>query len=234
MWDIFFNILMLFFSFPFVKLIAGNINVFLTYHQNSDKNKIALLDTLARELDKKESSAYLVESCVSRIHNIRPLSWQFLKIVLPCSHSLEIIQLVSSGRRLMDLFDIGVAGGQPVVRYAAALSDPSIRRNTMFGCVFLVISFAALFSYAYWQLLGLVFENNWRNNINVMMSGEVLKNIMQMLLFAAAMYVFILQAVILWRADERLSKIRMLIGASFSDPNADREQERIKPEAVSS
>lgn len=233
MWDIILKLLVFVCSIPFFKQILENINGFLTYRQNGDINKLALLELLARELDKKEPSAYLVESCVSRIHNIRPLSWQFLKIVLPCSHSMEIIDLVSSGRRVLDLFDIGVAGGQPVVRYAAALSNPSKRRNTMFGCIFLVIFFAALFSYAYWQLLGLAFEHCWRNTVNVMMSGEILKNIMQMLLFAAAMYFFILQTRILRRADERLSKIRMLIAASFPLAEAEREQEPIKPEADS-
>ncbi|WP_336283586.1 hypothetical protein [Cronobacter dublinensis] len=233
MWDFFLKFLVFVCSIPFFKQILENINGFLTYRQNGDKNKLALLDLLARELDKKEPSAYLVESCISRIHNIRPLSWQFLKIVLPCSHSMEIIDLVSSGRRVLDLFDIGVEGGQPVVRYAAALSNPSKRRNTMFACIFLVILFYALFSYAYWQLLGLVFEHSWRNTVNVMMSGEILKNIMQMLLFAAAMYFFILQTRILRRADERLSKIRMLIAASFPLSEAEREQESIKTEADS-
>ncbi|EOC0003233.1 hypothetical protein ACI0X4_003100 [Cronobacter turicensis] len=231
MWDIVLKILIMIFSVPVVTQIVSNINAFLTYRQNGDKNKLALLDTLARELEKKEPSAYLVESCISRLHNIRPLSWQFLKIVLPCSHSVEIIQLVSSGRRVLDLFDIGVAGSQPVVKYAAALSEPSRRRNTMVACIFLVIFFTALFSYAYWQLLGLVFENSWRNSVNIMMSGEILKNVMQMLLFAAAMSIFILQTIILWRADERLSKIRMLIAASFPLPEAEREQESIKSEA---
>ncbi|EKM0528784.1 hypothetical protein ACSDIA_004061, partial [Cronobacter turicensis] len=141
MWDIVLKILIMIFSVPVVTQIVSNINAFLTYRQNGDKNKLALLDTLARELEKKEPSAYLVESCISRLHNIRPLSWQFLKIVLPCSHSVEIIQLVSSGRRVLDLFDIGVAGGKPFVRYAAALSEPSRRRNTMVACIFLVIFF---------------------------------------------------------------------------------------------
>ncbi|EOI3466642.1 hypothetical protein ACMSW1_004149 [Cronobacter dublinensis] len=54
-----------------------------------------------------------------------------------------------------------------------------------------------------------------------------------MLLFAAAMYFFILQTRILLRADERLSKIRMLIAASFPLSEAEREQESIKTEADS-
>lgn len=146
---------------------------------------------------------------------------------------MEIIQLVSSGRRILDLFDINVAGGQPVVRYAAALSDPSRRRNTMFACIFLVLLFLAVLSVTYVQLFGLLFENSWQNNVNDVMAGEVLKNILQMLLFAAAIYVFILQAVILWRCDKRLSKIQMLIAASFPLPEADRGQESMKPEADS-
>ncbi|HCT7365243.1 TPA: hypothetical protein OT765_005411, partial [Klebsiella pneumoniae] len=74
--------------------------------QNGDKNKSALMDTLAREMDKQQPCAYLVESCVSRPHNIRPIPWAFLRVVLHYSNSMEIIQLVSSGRRILALLQI--------------------------------------------------------------------------------------------------------------------------------
>ncbi|HHQ5781135.1 TPA: hypothetical protein ACSRHL_005549, partial [Klebsiella pneumoniae] len=80
--------------------------LFIQQSQNGDKNKSALMDTLAREMDKQQPCAYLVESCVSRPHNIRPIPWAFLRVVLHYSNSMEIIQLVSSGRRILALLQI--------------------------------------------------------------------------------------------------------------------------------
>lgn len=223
MWDFFLKALLLL-PVPLFTVIVANIIPFLTYWQNGDKNKVVLMDTLARELDKQQPCAYLVESCVARLHNIRPLSWTFLRVVLPCSHSLEIIQLVSSGRRVLDLFEISVVDDRPVVQYAAALSDPSRRRNTMFACILLITFFIALLLYTEWQILGLMFETSLRNNGSNAVYGEVLYKVMQMLLYAAAIFVFTLQGVILKRAEKRLSQIQMLIAANFStSPDSDQE-----------
>lgn len=207
-----------------ITLIVANIIPFLTYRQNGDKNKLELIDTLARELDKRQPCAYIVESCVARLHNIRPLSWAFLRVVLPCSHSMEIIQLVSSGRRVLDLFDISVVGDRPVVQYAAALSDPSRRRNTMFACILLSVLFVALLAYTEWQLLRLLFEKSLPNNASDAAYGEVLYHVIQMLMCAVAVFVFTLQGVILKRADKRLSQIQMLITASFTSPTPVNDQ----------
>lgn len=209
MWDTLLKVLL--FLVPLAPVVAANIIPFLSYRQGSDKNKVALMDTLSRELDKQQPCAYVVEHCVTRLHNIRPLSWAFLRVVLPCSHSLEIIQLISAGRRLLDLFDISMVGDRPVVQYTAALSNPLRRRNTMYACFLLSTSFIAFLAYTQWQLLELLSENSLRNNIMGAVYSEVLYKIIQMLLCAAATFVFILQGLILKRAEKRLSQIRMLI-----------------------
>ncbi|MGX3153029.1 hypothetical protein ACWJS0_23940 [Klebsiella pneumoniae] len=90
-WDLFIKIMLLL-PIPLITVFP-NIIPFLTYRQNGDKNKSALMDTLAREMDKQQPCAYLVESCVSRPHNIRPIPWAFLRVVLHYSNSMEIIQL---------------------------------------------------------------------------------------------------------------------------------------------
>ncbi|WP_240356040.1 hypothetical protein [Pectobacterium polaris] len=224
MWDIFLKVLQLL-PVPLVTLIVANIIPYLSYRQNADKNKVALMDTVARELGREQPCAYLVESCVARLHNIRPLSWAFLRVVLPCNHSLEIIRLVSSGRRVLDLFEVSVASGRPVVQYAAALSDSSRRRNTMFACFLLSVCFLALLTYTEWQLLNLLFESGLRDNVSAAVYGEVMYKLLQMLLWAAAVFVFTFQGVILKRADKRLSQVRMLIASNFPAPTLDNEQE---------
>lgn len=220
MWDIILKVMLLL-PISVITLIAANIIPILTYRQNGDKNKLVLMDTLSRELGKEEPCAYLVESCVARLHSIRPISWAFLQVVLPCSHSLEIIQLVSSGRRILNVFDISVEDKRPVVQYAAAFSSSARRRNTMLGCILFTVFFLALLAYTEWQLLELWFENSLRNNITTAVSGDVLYLLLQMLIYAAVIHVFILQGLILKRSEKRLSRIRMLIGASFPEPIQD-------------
>jgi len=223
---------MLLLPLPLVTVIFANIIPFLTYRQNGDKNKAALMDTLARELDKKQPCAYLVESCMTRLHNIRPLSWAFLQVLLPCSHSLEIIQLLSSGRRILDLFDISVVEGRPVVKYAAAFSNPSRRKNTMYACISLCVFFTLLLLHTEWQLLELLFDNSLRNNVSDAVYGEVFYKVMQMLLCAAAVVVFTRQGIILKRAEARLLQIRGLIAESFPKPVSVREREEANTEAA--
>lgn len=233
MWDFFIKIMLLL-PIPLVTVIFANIIPFLTYRQNGDKNKAALMDTLAREMDKEQPCAYLVESCVARLHNIRPIPWAFLRVVLPCSNSMEIIQLVSSGRRILDLFDISVEDYRPVVRYAAALSDASRRRNTMIVCILLGVFFTYLLLQTEWQLLELLYENSLRQNVSDAVYAEVFYKVMQMLVWAAAAVVFTRQGAILKRAEKRLSQIRELITANFPLHNPDSEHEAPSTQAANS
>ncbi|EHM5264058.1 hypothetical protein KGN64_003243 [Salmonella enterica] len=220
MWDIFLKVLQLL-PVPLVTLIVANIFPYLSFRQNADKHKVALMDTVARELGKEQPCAYLVESCVARLHNIRPLSWAFLRVVLPCNHSLEIIRLVSSGRRLLDLFEVSVDSGRPVVQYAAALSNSTRRRNTMFVCFLLSAFFLTLLMYTEWQLLSLLYESSLRDNVSAAVYGEVMYNLLQILLWVASTLVFTYQGVILKLADKRLSQVRVLIAANFPAPSLD-------------
>ena len=185
------------------------------------------MDTLAREMDKQQPCAYLVESCVARLHNIRPIPWAFLRVVLHFSNSMEIIQLVSSGRRILDLFDISVKDGRPVVQYTAALSNLSRRRNTMIACFFLGIFSTVLLVQAEWQLLKLLFENSLPNSASDAVYGEVFYLVLQMLLWATATVVFTRQGVILKRADKRLAQICVLITANFPISNSGSKHEAL-------
>ena len=222
MWDLFIKIVLLL-PIPLITVFFANIIPFLTYRQNGDKNKSALMDTLAREMDKKQPCAYLVESCVARLHNIRPIPWAFLRVVLPYSNSMEIIQLVSSGRRILHLFDISVKENRPLVQYAAVLSKRSRRRNTMITCVLLGLFSTVLLVQAEWQLLKLLFENSLHNDVSNAAYGEVFYLVVQMIIWAAASVVFTRQGVIIMRADKRLSQICELIAVNvpISNPRSE-------------
>lgn len=233
MWDLFVKIMLLL-PIPLITVFFTNIIPFLTYRQNGDKNKSALMDTLAREMDKQQPCAYLVESCVARLHNIRPIPWSFLRVVLHCSNSMEIIQLVSSGRRMLDLFVISVKDDRPVVKYSEALCKRSRRRNTMIACFFLSIFSTVLLVQTEWQLLKLLFESSLPNNVSDTTYGEVFYLLLQMLLWSLATVVFTRQGVMLKRADKRLSLICELIAENFPAPKSDRVYEAQSRQSVGS
>jgi len=207
---------------PLVTAMMTSIVPYLTYRQNGDKNKLELMDTLAREIEKPEPCAYLVESCVARLHNIRPLSWSFLRLVLPYSNAAEIIQLVSTGRRVMDLFEISADDGRPCVKYAVALSRPITRWLTMVTCFMSGAFFMVIMSITEWDLLKILSEQSGSQG----MYGEAIYKFVQMLFCSFAFYIFTVQGVILKRAKNRLAKIQALIAVNY--PTSDEKNQSDK------
>jgi hypothetical protein len=209
---------------PLVTAMLASIVPYLTYRQNGDKNKLELIGTLAKEIEKPEPCAYLVESCVARMHNIRPLPWSFLRLVLPYSNAVEIIQLVSTGRRVLDLFEISVDNGRPYVNYATALSRPVTRWLTMATCFMSGAFFLVIMSITEWDLLKMLSEQSGGQA----MYGEAIYKFVQMLFCAVAFCVFTVQGVILKRANKRLAKIQALIAvnypASYEKNHSDTQQ----------
>lgn len=210
MWELFLKLILVI-PVPLVVAMMTTVVPYLTYRQNGDKNKLALMDTLVREIEKPQPCAYLVESCVARLHSIRPLPWSFLRLVLPCSNAVEIIQLVSTGRRVLDLFEISVDNGRPGVKYAPALSKPVTRWITMMTCLMLGTFFMILLSITEWELLQLLFEPNGSDTVY----GEAMYKFVQMLVWGLAFYIFTVQGLILKRAKKRLARIQMLISVNY-------------------
>ena len=83
-------------------------------------------------------------------------------------------------------------------------------------------------------MLGLLSENSLPSNASDTLYGDVLYKVMLMLLWAAALFVFTLQWVILRRSEKRLSQIRILIADNFPAPTPNGEQEEENTGAAAS
>lgn len=201
-----------------VPVVTTIIFPYLNYRQNGGRSQTVLMDLLMHELEKDEPHGYVVEFCIARIHNIRTLSWPFLKIVLPYGHSLEIIQLISFGRRFLDLYDISVISGRPVVRYADALKAPWKRRVAMLVFFLLFSIFITLMVSAELQLLDLFFVCSWRETLSPGVTSEALGSLLLMLFYGVLSSLMAIQLLTLALSQKRLKRINNLIEESIPVP----------------
>lgn len=87
-----------------VPVLLAVLTPYLSYRHNLSKHNVTLRDILSRKMDKNPPRANQIEFCVTELHRIRLLSAEFLLLVLPHSHALEIIQLASTGRWICSKF----------------------------------------------------------------------------------------------------------------------------------
>lgn len=108
-------------------------------------------------MDKSPPCAYQIESCVAELHRMKkPLPAEFL-LLLPRSHAPEIIPLVSTGRRTLDLFDVSVTAGRPHVHYTSAFITSRKRTMTMAMCFVTSAFFLINLSVVYRSIVDAVF-----------------------------------------------------------------------------
>lgn len=206
-------------------LAAAGIPLALNYRQNGGRNTTALMDTLARVQEKDTYSGYLVEFCIARLHNIRPLPWSFLKEILPCSHAQAIIQQVSFGRRFLDLYDVSVHDGRPVVRYADTLGTPGKRLAAMIFYGFFIAVFMASMLWNETQLLDLFLNNRWRETISSEVKAMMMLYSVLMMICGGIVCMLFIQFMALALAAKRLKRIDKLISVNFPDPTSGCRQE---------
>ncbi len=166
-------------------------------------------------MDKSPPCACQIESCVAELHRMKkPFPAEFL-LLLPRSHALEIIQLVSTGRRALDLFDVSVAAGRPHVQYTSAFSTSRKRTMTMAVCFVTSAFFLINLSVGYWSIVDVVFAAP----LSVLSQGALISTLLYKLavimMSLAAMYVFQLQGITFKRSGKRLRQIHSLISVNF-------------------
>lgn len=189
---------------------------YLSHRRDRSKHNVTLREMLSREMDKSPPSAYQIESCMAELHRMKkPIPAEFLLLVLPRSHALEIIQLVSTGRRALDLFDVSVLAGRPHVQYSSAFSTSRKRTMTMALCFFTSAFFLFNFSVVYWSIVDVVFAAPFTSLSQGALISTVLYKLAVIMVSMGAMYVFQLQGIILQRSGKRLRQIHSLISVNF-------------------
>lgn len=106
--------------FSFLPIMVSILSLLVNYIHSSNKNKTGIIDTLSKELSNKNSNPYVVQACIARIHNSRPIPATILKKLLRYDNAFEIIQLISYGRKVLDIFRFNESGGKITVGYSEA------------------------------------------------------------------------------------------------------------------
>lgn len=205
-----------------VPVLLAVLTPYLSYRHNRSKHNATLREMLSREMNKSPPCAYQIESCVAELHCIKkPLPAEFLLLVLPCGHALELIQLVSTGRRALDLFDVSVTAGRPHVQYTSAFSTSRKRIITMTLCFATSLFSLINFSIVYWSIIDVVFAASDSALSQGALISTLLYKLAVIMMSLATMHVFQLQAITLKRSAMRLRQIHTLISANFPESAAD-------------
>lgn len=199
-----------------VPVLLAVLTPYLSHRHDRSKHNVTLREMLSREMDKSQPCAYQIESCMAELHRMKkPIHAEFLLLVLPRSHALEIIQLVSTGRRALDLFDVSVLAGRPHVQYSSAFSTPRKRTMTMAVCFVTSAFFLFNFSVVYWSIVDIVYAPPLTSLSQGALISTLLYKLAVIMVSLAAMYVFQLQGIILKRSGRRLRQIHSLISVNF-------------------
>ncbi|WP_323634523.1 hypothetical protein [Pectobacterium polaris] len=103
---------------PFVPILVSILTLLVNFIHGGNKNKTGIIDTLSKEISNKNTNPYVVQVCISRIHNSRPIPYAILKKLLRYDNAFEIIQLISFGQKILDIFKFNESGSKITVGYS--------------------------------------------------------------------------------------------------------------------
>ena len=108
------------YAVSFLPILVSVLALLVNFIHGSAKNKTGIIDALSKELSNNNPNPYVVQACISRIHSSRPIPATVLKKLLCYDNAFEIIQLISYGRKILDIFSFNESGGKIFVGYSDA------------------------------------------------------------------------------------------------------------------
>ncbi|EKR2483474.1 hypothetical protein G7H16_004947, partial [Salmonella enterica subsp. enterica serovar 4,[5],12:i:-] len=105
------------YAVSFLPILVSVLALLVNFIHGSAKNKTGIIDALSKELSNNNPNPYVVQACISRIHSSRPIPATVLKKLLCYDNAFEIIQLISYGRKILDIFSFNESGGKIFVGY---------------------------------------------------------------------------------------------------------------------
>lgn len=186
-------------------------SLWVSFINGNNKNKTAIIDNLAMELNRKKTTSYIIQVCVSRIHNSRPIPYNILKKIINYNNALEIIQFFSAGRRILDVIKLTEKNNRIIVGYSAAYEKTINRLRAMFIC-FLCMSFCYYISVT--LTIDIMFSLDTissLSNVVLIDAGDVLLKALGLAFFMFMTFIFSSQFLIISTSKKRIIKIQALI-----------------------
>ncbi|EGT4315908.1 hypothetical protein DOX48_21115 [Cronobacter malonaticus] len=195
----------------FLPVLFSFFSLWVNFIHGNNKNKTAIIDSLSKELSSKKPTAYIIQACVSRIHNSRPIPYKVLKDIVYYNNALEIIQLFSTGRKLLDILKLTEKNNRIIVGYSATYEKSKSRIITMIICS-LLIAFCYSLSVNLMVDIMLSFDTiKYLSSVALSDAGDLLLQALGLAFFMFMMFVFSLQLLIIWTSKKRIIKIQALI-----------------------
>ncbi|ANI83320.1 hypothetical protein [Kosakonia oryzae] len=201
--------------FAFLPIIISVLSLWTNYIHGSNKSKTSIIDNLSKELSNKKPTPYIIQACVSRIHNSRAIPFNILKKLLHYNNALEIIQLVSVGRKILDIFKLSESNNNIVVEYSDAYSTLTSRLTSMLLCLVAILIVYSTSVYLMLEIMVSIGKMNSIESENLTKMGSVIFDILSLIFLMFMTFVFSWQFIIIFTSKKRIIKIQKLINDNY-------------------
>ncbi|VAE22119.1 MULTISPECIES: hypothetical protein [Enterobacteriaceae] len=199
--------------FSLIPVIISIVTLWINYAQGSNKNKTGIIDSLASELSKKNANPYVIQVCISRIHSSRPIPYRILNKILRYDNALEIIQMVSTGRRILDLLQFSESGQKITVDYSSGYKSAVNRwisglicTGSMLFCYFLSVNTMI-------DLIISVDTMSVKESESLANWVDIAPDIVGLAFSMIMTFIFSWQTLIILQSKRRIKKIKKLLDA---------------------
>ncbi|ELR0356345.1 MULTISPECIES: hypothetical protein [Enterobacteriaceae] len=205
--------------FAFLPIAISFFSLWVSFIHGNNRNKTGIVDTLSKELSNKRTTPYIIQVCVSRIHNSRPIPFNILKKLLHYNNALEIIQLFSFGRKLLDILKFSESNNRIVVGYSDTYNTLTSRLISMLIC-FSSLSICYFTSvYLMLEMMKSIDRASSMGGVGFIEFGEIIFKTIGLIFFMFMTFIFSWQFMIIFRSGKRISKIQKLINDNYSMRN---------------
>ncbi|WP_373240141.1 hypothetical protein [Kluyvera ascorbata] len=194
-------------------LAISALTLYVSYVHGGNKIRTSIADSLSKELNNKKANPYILEMCISRIHNGKTIPYKILKKLLWHNNAFEIIHLVSLDRSILDILMFSYVDGRIVVGYTKAYSTILSRALAMLVCFGAV----SLISISSFYLIDEVMNMLEGGKLNMWL--DLTPRILFLLFFMIMVFIFSSQFIIILSSKGIIIKVQGLIDENHKEKN---------------
>lgn len=201
--------------FSLIPIVVSFLKVWINFTVGKNKNKKEIIDSLASELARKKPNPYVIQACISRIHNSRPIPYTILKKIVRYENALEIIQMVSTGRRILDLLQLSETGKDIVIDYSDGY------KSTINRCISGVICFYAMLFFYYLSVNTMIDLIISVDTMSIQESEsltawiDTTPDVFGLAFSMIMTFIFSWQLLIILQSKKRIAKIKLLLESGY-------------------
>ncbi|MFK3711760.1 hypothetical protein [Leclercia adecarboxylata] len=202
-----------------IPVIISVLSLLVSFIHGSNKNRTGIIDSLSREMNNKKPNPYIIQACISRIHQSRPIPYNILQKILCFNNAFEIIQRVSVGRKALDILKFSVVNNRIALEYSDMFSKRRDRWMTMLVCAFSLVICYSTSVYMMFRMMFIVDTMSVMDSTRISAWGSILPELCGLVFFMFMMTIFSWQFIIIATSKNRIDRIQKLIDENYCDRN---------------